>query len=170
MVKQGVQKYVHSCVLIQRYWKSKAFKKSAEMALLLKYWDDRKGAHIALTEAREQRLKDLNAAKQNGGKLPPQLAVGGRTHAKAGAPNPSSSVQAAGRGGSKGSGKAAGKGGNGSGGKRGKVLSKTELVKLAQDAKKELEDMPRFQVSKAAVILSHMNMMGSLQIGPLLPC
>ena len=85
--------------------------------MLLKYWDDRKGAHIAITEAREQRLKDLNAAKQNGGKLPPQLAVGGRTHTtKAGAPpNPSSSVQAAGRGGSKGSGKA-GKGGNSSGG------------------------------------------------------
>ena len=64
MVKQGVQKYVHSCVLIQRYWKSKAFKKSAEMALLLKYWDERKGVHAALREAKEQRIKDLNFAKQ----------------------------------------------------------------------------------------------------------
>lgn len=41
MIKIALKKFRMACVLIQRYWKSKAFKKTSELALLCKYWDSK---------------------------------------------------------------------------------------------------------------------------------
>lgn len=42
LIKVSISQFRQACVTIQRFWRAKNFKKVAEMALLLKYWDARK--------------------------------------------------------------------------------------------------------------------------------
>ena len=42
LIKVSITRFRQACVTIQRFWRAKTFKKAAEVALLLKYWDARK--------------------------------------------------------------------------------------------------------------------------------
>ena len=70
IVKLAINKYRMSCVMIQRYWKSKSFKKTAELGLLCKYWDrkkERAGAALAKEQERAAQLA-TQAAEKKGSK------------------------------------------------------------------------------------------------------
>eukprot|EP01043_Picozoa_sp_COSAG02_P022034 COSAG02_NODE_1133_length_14390_cov_3.493178_5_plen_137_part_00 len=45
---------------MRRYWKSKYFKKTAEMALLCKYWDHQKNRHTQKLDHEAARAKELS--------------------------------------------------------------------------------------------------------------
>jgi hypothetical protein len=53
LIKVSISRFRQACVTIQRFWRAKLFKKVAEMALLLKYWDARKQQ---LTQGRGQQV------------------------------------------------------------------------------------------------------------------
>ena len=59
---------------VRRYWKSKLFKKTAEMVLLCKYWDHQKNRHTQRLDHEAARAKELST------KAVAKSGADGKTH------------------------------------------------------------------------------------------